>query len=212
MQILVAAATAKEISPFLDHLRKSKSQPVDVLITGVGIMAATNSLTRHFYINKPGLVIQAGIAGCFNHNIPLGTVVTVERDTIADLGVLEKKQWLSVFDLRLTSPNQFPYQKGWLINKNSLVDKLKIKKAKAITVNQVTTAKQMIRIYRGKFNPVLESMEGAVLHYCCLMENIPFLQIRAISNYAGERNKKKWKIPEAIANLNNELIGLINNL
>ncbi len=24
------------------------------------------------------------------------------------------------------------------------------------------------------FNPVVESMEGAALHYTCLMENIPF--------------------------------------
>ena len=55
-------------------------------------------------------------------------------------------------------------------------------------------------------------MEGAALHYVGLMEKIPFIQLRAVSNYTGERNKKKWKMKEAIVNLNNELIRLLNKL
>ncbi len=56
----------------------------------------------------------------------------------------------------------------------------------------------MIQFYRDTFNPVTESMEGAALHYVCLMEKIPFLQIRSISNYIGERNKKKWDMMDSI--------------
>jgi futalosine hydrolase len=67
----------------------------------------------------------------------------------------------------------------------------------------------MIGFYKNKFNPVTESMEGAALHYVCLMENIPFSQLRGISNYIGERNKKKWKMKEAILKLNDELIRII---
>jgi len=61
------------------------------------------------------------------------------------------------------------------------------------------------------FDPVTESMEGAVLHYVCLMETVPFVQIRSISNYIGERNKKKWDMMDSIANLNDTLIKTINN-
>jgi futalosine hydrolase len=43
------------------------------------------------------------------------------------------------------------------------------------------------------------------------MENIPFIQIRALSNYIGERDKTKWKLHEAVANLNLELQRLIKN-
>jgi futalosine hydrolase len=35
-------------------------------------------------------------------------------------------------------------------------------------------------------------MEGAALHYTCLMEKIPFMQLRSISNYIAERDKSKW--------------------
>jgi len=55
-------------------------------------------------------------------------------------------------------------------------------------------------------------MEGAALHYVCLMEKIPFVQIRGISNYIAERNKKNWNMKESISNLNNELIRLLKNI
>ncbi|MBK8310223.1 MAG: hypothetical protein IPL04_04300 [Chitinophagaceae bacterium] len=57
---------------------------------------------------------------------------------------------------------------------------------------------------------MVESMEGAALHYVCLMEKIPFIQLRAISNYITERNKKKWNMKESITNLNKEIIKLLN--
>ena len=55
-------------------------------------------------------------------------------------------------------------------------------------------------------------MEGAALHYVCLMENIPFLQLRAVSNFVGERNKANWEIGEAIHHLNEKLKSIIQQL
>ena len=60
----------------------------------------------------------------------------------------------------------------------------------------------MIQHYKEKFDPTTESMEGAALHFVCLSENIPFLQFRVLSNYIGERNKKKWILKESIIQLN----------
>ena len=108
--------------------------------------------------------------------------------------------------------DQHPYKKGWLINPNKdALKKTKLKIVKGISVNQISTSKQMIQFYKDTFDPVTESMEGAALHYVCLMENIPFLQIRSISNYIGERNKKKWDMNQSIYDLNNALVSIINN-
>jgi futalosine hydrolase len=79
-------------------------------------------------------------------------------------------------------------------------------------VNEITTSKQKVQFYKKYFNPVIESMEGAALHYICLMEHIPFIQLRSVSNYIAERNKKYWNMKESIINLNNELINLLKNL
>ena len=120
---------------------------------------------------------------------------------------------MTMFDMSLIKPNQYPYRKGWLINPHQEhIRKTKIKAVKAVTVNHISTDKQMIALYNKKFNASIESMEGAALHYVCLMEKIPFLQIRSVSNYIGERDKKKWKMQAAIDNLNAVLIYLTSTL
>lgn len=218
MNCLLVAATAKEIIPFINHYRNSDKTlfvdvNVDILITGVGLTATSYHLTRHFSIKKPDFAIQAGIAGCFDKSFPLGSLVAVKQDTIADEGVMEKNKWKTLFELKLKDPNQFPYKKGWLTNPDDEIFKRnKYKTVKAISGNQVTTDKKMTGLFREKFRPVTESMEGAAFHYACLLEKVPFLQLRALSNYVGERNKKNWKMKEAIDNLNKELIRLLESL
>jgi futalosine hydrolase len=212
MDILLIAATAREIEPFFEYYRNTKRrQDVDVLITGIGLTAVTYHLLKQLSIKKPGLVIQAGVAGCFDKKIPLGTVVAVKKETIADQVVIEQKKLKTLFDLDLVPHDQFPFTKGWLVNKTPVLEKVKLQKVKAISINEITTSKQKIKLYRTAFNPVIESMEGAALHYTCLMEKIPFIQLRSISNYIGERNKKKWDLLRSITNLNKELIRLIES-
>jgi len=215
MNILLIAATAKEITPFLEHYTisvKKEFLDIDVLITGIGLTSTTYHLTKQLQLKKPGMVIQAGVAGCFDKQIPLGTVVKIKQDAIADESVIELKKLKTLFDLELLQTSQFPFKSGWLVNPgNVLFKQIKLKAVRGISINQITTSKQMIAFYKNKFNPVTESMEGAALHYVCQMENIPFLQLRSVSNYIGERNKKNWNMNESIINLNDVLIKAINN-
>ncbi len=81
-----------------------------------------------------------------------------------------------------------------------------------MTVNCISSPLQHLQIIKHKYNPVIESMEGAALHYVCLMENIPFIQLRAVSNFVGERNKEKWKMKEAIKMLNLKLKDILIDL
>src|ERR1044071_7025044 len=181
MNCLLVAATASEIAIFLDHYRNSNKPAfvdihIDVLISGIGLTATAYSLTRQLSLKRPDLVIQAGIGGGFNKKIPLGTVVAVKQDVIADQSVVEQKKLKTMYDLKLMSPNQPPYTKGWLVNPDKgIMKRNRFKAVKAISINQITTDKQMMRFYEETYQPVVESMEGAALHYVCLSENIPFL-------------------------------------
>jgi len=213
--ILVVAATAKEINPFIQSIRKGQliKNNIDVLISGIGLTASTYHVTKQLRLKKYDLVIQAGVAGSFDPKIPPGAVVAVKQDAIADQSVIELEKLKTLFDLKLVPQDQHPYKKGWLMNPhNETLKKAKLKTVKGISVNQISTSKQMIRFYRDVFDPVTESMEGAALHYVCLMEKVPFVQIRAISNYIGERNKKKWDMNDSISNLNQTLMSIINSL
>lgn len=210
MNCLIVAATPIEITPFLGYFKSSNIKNIDVLITGIGLTATTYSLMRQLRLNKPDLVIQAGVGGCFDTSIPLGQVVVVKQEAIADQSVIELNHLKTLFDLKLVPQDQYPFKKGWLINNNEVLKKPSLRKVKGISVNEITTSKQKVKFYNETFNPVVESMEGAALHYVCLMEKIPFIQLRAISNYITERNKKKWNMKESITNLNKEIIKLLN--
>ncbi len=216
MQILVTAATDMEIKPLAIYLARNNftlgRNKIKMLITGIGSVATSYALTNYCNKTSADIIIQAGIAGCFTQNI-LGEVFAVKEEVFADLGVWENKKFNTIFDLKLSGQNEAPYKKGLLINPyKKLLALTSLKKVKGITINEITTAKKRIDWYKQNFSSVVESMEGAAFHYVCLQQKIPFIQLRAISNYIGERNKTKWKMKEAINNLNEKLIFLLTEL
>lgn len=203
-----------EIAPFLEQFRSKKDFPanIDIVITGIGLTATTYSLMKQLQIKRPEIIIQAGVGGCFDTNYPLGSVLAIKQEAIADQSVIELDKLKTLFHLKLVPQNQYPFSKGWLVNTSEVLKKIKLKKVIGVSTNEITTSKQKVKFYKETFNPVVESMEGAALHYVCLMEKIPFLQIRSISNYIGERNKKNWNMKESIINLNKELTSLLYKL
>ena len=216
MYILLAAATPFEIKPALDFLTKSPSRPlhleVQQLITGIGSLSAAWSLMHHIGHRRPELVIQAGIAGCFTGKKP-GEVVVVKEEILADLGVWEGGRFKDIFDLNLAAKDGFPFSNRLLINPyDHLLNFSGLDSVRSITINEITTDQNRIAWYQQNINPVVESMEGGALHYVCLQENIPFLQVRSISNYIGERDKTKWNIPAALHNLNEQVIAILKSL
>ena len=215
MNILVVAATVLEITPFLERLRSEKDvagkTDIDLLITGIGLNATTYSLTKQLSLKRPDLIIQAGVGGCFDSSVALGSVLAIKQEAIADQSVIELDKLKTMFDLKLLPENQFPFTKGWLVNKSEILKKIKLKKVTGVSVNEITTSRQKVKFYTERFAPVVESMEGAALHYVCLTEKIPFVQIRSVSNYIAERNKKNWNMKESIVNLNKELFRLLKN-
>lgn len=207
MQILLIAATALEIEPFT-----TTNSRVDTLITGVGVPAAIYHLQKRIHQIDYDFIIQAGIAGSFSNEIALGRVVLVQQDCFADLGMEEKGNYTPIFNTAFADKDEFPFTDGWLINTDENLKYIDLPKAKAITLNKVSDSELQKQQFVQSFNADIETMEGAALHYVCLQEHIPFLQIRSISNHVGERDKTKWKIKEAIENLNKELQILINDL
>jgi futalosine hydrolase len=207
MQILVTAATAQEIKPFTDT-----AQGVDTLITGVGSQSCIYHLLKQIKQNKYDLIIQVGIAGSFTKTFSLGSVLLVQQDCFADLGFEEKEIFTPVFNTTFANKNEWPFTNGWLIN-HMTGDFIKdLQKVNAVTVNKVSDSALQKAQLIDNYQPDIESMEGAALHFVCLQENIPFLQVRALSNYVGDRDKKNWKINEAITNLNIKLMDIINQL
>lgn len=218
MRVIVTAATTGEWMPCFSKIDKlytedSKRLKITFHQSGVGMLATTFSLTKLLMEDKPDMIIQIGIAGCFDDTIKLGRVFLIENEIAADIGVEEKNKWKDIFNLKLERSNYPPYKKRTLPNEHiEKFNLLNMKTVTGLTVNEITTRKERIKQLLKKYAPVTESMEGAALHYVCRAMNVPFLQMRAVSNYIGERDKSKWMMGESLHNLNKTLLQYIDKL
>lgn len=218
MKIIIISATEMEFRELKAHLTSNpgfnqNNVSIQFIVSGVGMLSSTYTLTKIALKESPDLIIQMGIAGSFDRNLSLGEVVVIKKEVLGDMGVEEHGIWNDPFDLKLSDPNESPFDNGaltnpWLNNYNLL----QLPEVTALTVNQISTNEKRIAMLSAKYKASLESMEGVALHYVARKENIPFIQIRSISNYAGERDKSKWLMKESISNLNSIVLQLVEKL
>jgi len=204
MAILLCTATIAEIEPTIHFLNEQNlADKVDILHTDIGLLQATYAITKAAAFLRPHLMIQAGVAGCFDESVPLGTTSVVLRETVGDLGVLQNNTFTSAFSMGLLKANVRPWTGEKLENPHTdLIKEAGFVLVDGVTVNEISTMDDRISYYKNGLGATAESMEGAALHYVGLMEDIPFLQLRSFCNYVGERDKEKWQMQLAIDNLN----------
>lgn len=224
MNLLIAAATSNEIAPLWQYLQlyrvdkeersyKKDSLHIKLCITGIGGVATAYSIGKCLSGHPVDLAVQAGIAGAFSGDIPLGKVMRIKSDVLADLGAEDNERFTDLFDMGFLKENDHPYFQKKLIAPQLDSSSLKnLPEANAITVNTVSGQQSTVQNRIAKYRPDLESMEGAAFHYVCLMEKIKFAQIRSVSNYVELRDKSKWNIPLAVKNLNDFLIQWLKDI
>lgn len=217
MNILLTAATPGEIQITREYLAEKmyyrKNCNTSILITGAGLLNTAYTLTKHLSKTKPNIVIQAGIGGSLHPFYPPGSVVVIREEVMGDLGVEEDNGFNDIFDLNLAEENIFPFSGKMLVNPHrQVLEKIKLPAVRGVSINEITTDATRMQQLIEKYGVMIESMEGAALHYVCLQEAIPFIQLRSVSNFVGERDKTKWRMEEAVDHLNRELILLIHQL
>jgi futalosine hydrolase len=219
MNILVIAATEAEIGLLIKHLtccwKRENEQfyhlngkNVQFAITGIGSVATAYNLTKMLAKQRYDLVIQAGIAGSFDRQIALGDVVLVKSDQFADMGAEDKDEYIDVFEIGLVGENDHPFTNKLLRNDTN-TEEWQLPAVTALTVNTVTGREYTVDERSKRYNCQLESMEGAAFHYVCISEGMPFIQIRAVSNYIEPRNRDAWQIGKAVTALNETLINYL---
>lgn len=181
---------------------------ISLLVTGIGAVPTAWYMMKWISENgRPDVAINSGIAGSFRDYIHTGDVVMPVRDCFADYGIEDGDKIITLFEAGLSGSNDFPFREGWLTAENQLTEKLlpAIRPVKAITLGTASGSDETITELTGRFDPDIETMEGASFSYICIRENIPFFALRAISNRVERRNRKSWNIPLAIGNLSGKL-------
>lgn len=192
MKILIVAATEAEIAPILD----ARGHDVDRLITGIGMVATAARCAKALAGGTYGLALNFGVCGSFDPALAPGSVVHVVADRLSELGAEDGDAFLTMDQLGLSGECE-------MVNARppANVALARLPAVRGITVNTVHGNAASIAAVDRRFHPQVESMEGAAFMYACLLHNVPFAQVRAVSNIVERRNKAAWKMTDAIANL-----------
>jgi futalosine hydrolase len=224
LRLLIVSATSLEIKPLLAELGKGRGIlnhvtryryrhfQVDVLITGVGMVptGVFTSLVLSKY--RYDAVLNAGICGSFNIDIPLGRVLNINSDSLPEAGAEDGERFLSLIDLNLLDQDEFPFNNGLLVNDSRFESKLinGLSSSTGVTVNTVHGNARAIEDFKTRHSADVESMEGAAFMYACKIHKVRYIQIRSVSNYIEDRDVSRWNIPLAVQNLNCFLLDLLN--
>jgi futalosine hydrolase len=196
LRILVVAATELEIAPLVARLTPVSHSlergasfshgphHVDILATGVGMTATATWCARVLARQSYDLAVNLGVCGSFTPAYPLGMVVNVITECIAELGAEDDQQFLTVQQLGLLGADEPPFSGGRLVNRDVALNPVvaALPPVHGITVNTVHGNEASIAGVVARLSPDVESMEGAAFMYACLVAGTRFAQVRAVSN------------------------------
>ncbi|WP_405554867.1 futalosine hydrolase [Streptomyces sp. NBC_01171] len=175
----------------------------DLLAAGVGPALAAAStataLTAAALTGTPyGLVVSAGIGGGFQPEAPVGSLVVADAITAADLGAETPDGFLPVTDLGFGTVTHLP--------PNSLVrgvvEATGARPGTVLTVSTVTgTATRAAALRERHPGALAEGMEGFGVAEAAAAHGVPVLEIRAVSNPVGPRDRAAWRIGDALGAL-----------
>ncbi|MER5729183.1 futalosine hydrolase [Streptomyces sp. NPDC002138] len=179
---------------------------LDVLVGGVGpaaAAAATATALATSLAGAPGpdgprpygLVVSAGIGGGFQPAAAVGSLVVADALVAADLGAETPDGFLDVRELGFGHTVHLPPAELAALAAEVTGALL----APVLTVSTVTgTAEGAARLAARHPLAGAEAMEGFGVAEAAAAHGLPVLEIRAVSNAVGPRDRAAWRIGEAL--------------
>lgn len=198
MRILVITAVSAERDAVLRGLKGDIR--FDVLAAGVGSVVAAVNTVRALSNDEYNLVICAGIGGGFSGKAEVGSLVVATGIVAADLGTETSEGFCSLdelgFGLTHLATDSFLVHR---VTQALLEANLPVNTGPVLTVSTVTgtaeTAEELATRIPGA---TAEAMEGYGVGFAAYNRGLPVLEIRAISNIVGPRDRSAWRIKEAL--------------
>lgn len=197
-----------------------------LMATGPGMINTAQSLTAVIEFLGPELIIQTGCAGAFRESgIAIGDVGIAVLEINAQSG-LESPDGSPLPDplpFSVLKDGQTEYKNHYPLNDSlasSALEILKaddcskdfqVRKGAFVTVSTITATDLRAKLLFDRFGPCMEQMEGAAAAHIALLYDIPFLEIRAASNFVGKRDKNEWNLTLAFQNACSAVASVVTN-
>ncbi len=209
-KLLVCAATQMELQTFTPAFSSSgqwvfsscaKTDSAFGVVTGVGIPFTLAELPGIIANTAPDYILNIGIAGAYpNSGLKIGDVVLGSSEVFGDIGFELPES--PGFQPLTSSAFGAPYANPFLLETSGWDSPiLPFSLGAGCTVN-CCTGTDKVGIMREKLYGVqFESMEGAAVAMIGQREDIPVMEIRSISNIAGNRDMRPENIRLALDQL-----------
>ena len=183
-----------------------------LVVTGVGPVNAALEMGAALGRYDISGVVNLGVAGSFDlAKAPLESAVAASAEVYADYGVAGTD---GLVDTAGFAFPQWEGGEGRVLQRMELDPEASARtmglalsdgwtRGPALTVAGVTGSLERAHALAERHGALTESMEGFSLALACLTRRLPFLEVRTISNGVGERDRKKWKLKQALASLEN---------
>jgi futalosine hydrolase len=201
-RILIMTSVAAEKDAILRGLGDNSS--FDVVLAGVGPIAAGIQTTKAMLEKDYDLVINMGIAGGFRGRADVGSIVIAEEIVSADLGAESPERFITLDELGFGASTRIKAEneRVELLVKAMSSNGLAVQQGTILTLSTVTgTETTTNELLRREPNAVAEAMEGYGVAMAAKEFGKPVLEIRSISNPIGPRDRSAWRMKEALDTL-----------
>lgn len=184
-RLLVVSAVPAELPP--------PAQALTLLAAGIGPVEAASAVAVALAREAYGAVVSVGIAGSFG-GLPNGGIAIVTEEILAELGVEGGETMQLPPDVPLVDR---AYADPVLVEaaRRALPEAAV---GRGVTVSTVTATEQRAAELRHRFDPLVESMEGFAVLRAAQRAGVRALEIRAVSNPVGVRERAAWDIGGAL--------------
>lgn len=163
----------------------------------------TTLLLEKFY---PKILLLIGCGGAYRGSgLQPGDLAIANREIFGEEGVITPQGWRSTHFLNLpllrkgdrAYYNSFEIDQAVLNRAMAILHKFNPKVGPFITISEVSGTQQKAEEMEQRFHGICENMEGAAVAQLCTLYEVPFLEIRGISNLVKERNREEWDLSAA---------------
>jgi futalosine hydrolase len=195
MSLLIVTAVPAEAEAVMKGLEPDS--PITVAPVGVGIAAAAAGTARLLTLadGRYTGVINFGIGGGFAQ--PLGGMVLAGRSIAADLGAETPNGFISLDELGFGDSTMITVDQELLTRLRAVLPDALV--GDVLTVNTVTgTSDRTARLIKRYPHALAEGMEGYGVACAARLAEIPFAELRTVSNIVGPRDRGSWQIADAL--------------
>ena len=200
-------------------------QKICLCIGGMGKVNAAHAATLLFTQFSPEVLILFGIGGAYPASgAEVGDVALAHEEIAGDEGVLtldgfKDTEYISIPLARAAGSNFFncfPASEMLLSRAQNTVTRViesgRIHTGTFVTLSTCTGTSNRAAELDTHYNGLCENMEGAAAAQVATLHNIPWLEIRGISNIVEDRDLDKWDIPRAAEAVQKAVIAIVQEL